>query len=187
MNQGLPIVRAKTVSQRPVSDSRGRTIRYFDLKRHWTKRVVPHLADEDLNRILVRDFNRFTFGRWGKQFKTGELPEQYESADWRWNHRGKYPRFWSYVKLEACHWIANFSLRLAQLVEPKKPWRIITSDEHSTVWDGAGTLFDFNFQALGLPAVKAWQAARGRNTEELPVGVELETYYSTHFLELEGQ
>ena len=34
---------------------------------------------------------------------------------------------------------------------PDRPWRIITSDLHSTVWDGEKTLFDFNYQAMGVP------------------------------------
>jgi hypothetical protein len=48
----------------------------------------------------------------------------------------------------ACHWLVNFELCLAQLTLPKRRWRIITSDEHSTVWDGRDTLFEFNFLAL---------------------------------------
>jgi hypothetical protein len=36
------------------------------------------------------------------------------------------------------------------LVEPEQPWRIITSEKHSTVWDGGDTLFEFNFQAFGI-------------------------------------
>ena len=40
------------------------------------------------------------------------------------------------MKHAACHWLVNFALELAQLVEPDRKWRIITSDKHSTVWDG---------------------------------------------------
>ena len=43
-------------------------MRYYDLQRHWTKRIEPHLGDKKLNAILVRDFNKFTFGRWEKRF-----------------------------------------------------------------------------------------------------------------------
>src|SRR5215831_19037268 len=42
---------------------------------------------------------------------------------------------------------------------PKKPWRIITSVKHSTVWDGDDTLFDFNFQAMGIPPDECFQDA----------------------------
>jgi hypothetical protein len=41
-------------------------MRYYDLKRHWMKRIEPHLGDEKLNAILTRDFNKFTFGNWNK-------------------------------------------------------------------------------------------------------------------------
>src|SRR5215831_11934953 len=57
-------------------------IRYYDLRRHWTKRIMPHLADKELNAILVRDFNRYTFGRWQKQFRPGDLPCEFETLDW---------------------------------------------------------------------------------------------------------
>ena len=36
------------------------------------------------------------------------------------------------------------------LVMPDKPWRIITSPRHSTVWDGGELLFDLNWQAIGF-------------------------------------
>jgi hypothetical protein len=54
-------------------------MRYYDLKRHWTRRIMPHLQDEMLNRILVRDFNKFTYGRWGKRFLPGTYPEDHET------------------------------------------------------------------------------------------------------------
>jgi hypothetical protein len=34
------------------------------------------------------------------------------------------------------------------LAEPDRQSRIITSNGHSTVWDGRDTLFEFNWQAL---------------------------------------
>src|SRR5215472_12181479 len=119
-------------------------MRYYDLKKNW-HRVKPHLGDKQLNDILVRDFNKFTFGRWNKTFTYGDLPYEFESCDWDYDHRGRRPAYWQYVKHAACHWLVNFNLRLAMLVQPAKPWRIITSDDHSTVWDGSDTLFDFNF------------------------------------------
>jgi hypothetical protein len=45
------------------------------------------------------------------------------------------------------------------LAEPKRKWRIITSDKHSTVWDGEYTLFDFNFQALGVSPKECFEDA----------------------------
>ena len=115
---------------------------------NWTSRAVPRLGDRRLNRILVRDFNRFTWGRWEKPFTAGMFPDQFESCDWRLFRRGKPPRFWRYVKHGACFWLVNFNLHLAQLMEPHRPWRIVWSEKYATVWDGDWTLFDLNFIAL---------------------------------------
>lgn len=154
-------------------------MRYYDLARHWTKRVVPHLDDAELNRILVRDFNKFTWGRWRKKFTAGTLPEDVESCDWRCEHRGPYPRYWAYVKHAACHWVVNFSLRLAMLAEPNRQWMIISTQDHSTVWDGKRTLFDFNFQAMGLSAPECFKAAIGGAV--LETGEEMKVYYADHY------
>lgn len=67
-------------------------MRYYDAARHWTKRILPHLGDKELNRILVRDFNKFTYGRWGDPFTPGCLPHEFESCSWWVDHRGKKPR-----------------------------------------------------------------------------------------------
>jgi len=158
--------------------------RYFDLKRQWTRRIIPHLKDKTLNEILVRDFNKFTYGRWQKSFLPGDFPEDFESCDWRWSHgrRGPCPRYWSYVKYSACHWITNFALRLGQLAEPKQAWRIVTSHLHSTVWNGKNTLFEFNLQALGVPAHEAWElAAESEDSEVLPIGQEMELEFAKHY------
>lgn len=137
-------------------------IRYYDLKRNWTRRITSHLADKDLNDILARDFNLFTMGLWAKPFPHGALPEEIENCDWRCDHRPPHPRYWRYVKHGACHWIVNFALRLANLAEPARDWRIVTSDSHSTVWDGDHTLFEFNHQALGVSSDECWTMASAR-------------------------
>jgi hypothetical protein len=148
-------------------------MRYYDLQRHWTRRIAPHLGDPKLNAILVRDFNKFTLGRWQKRFTQGQFPRDFESCDWSEDHRGREPRFWPYVKHGACHWLVNFNLRLAQLVEPGRAWRIVTSDQHSTVWDGEQTLFEFTFLALGISPQECFDLANGR---QLPPGQELKVY-----------
>ena len=58
-------------------------LRYYNFRRRWTKRIVPHLADEKLNAVLVRDFNKYTYVRWGERFLPGHLPSQFESCGWR--------------------------------------------------------------------------------------------------------
>lgn len=148
-------------------------MRYFDVKRHWTRRIEPHLADAQLNQILVSDFGMYTYGRWRKRFKPGQVPRDYESCDWGVDHRGREPRFWRYVKHGACHWLVNFNLRLAQHAAPGRPWRILTSEEHSTVWDGRETLFDLNYLAFGIPADECFALANGKEYEP---GRELRVY-----------
>jgi len=144
-------------------------MRYYDIKRYWTKRIEPHLGDGKLNAVLVRDFNKFTTGNWNQPFTHGQFPRDFESCDWWIEHRGSEPRYWRYVKHAACHWLVNFNLRLAQLVAPNRPWRILTSDAHSTVWDGKQTLFEFNFLALGISADDCFALAC---VDHLPVGKE---------------
>jgi hypothetical protein len=136
-----------------------RGIRYYPLQRHWTKKIMPHLTDKKLNAVLVKNFNKLTWGRWRQRFTAGQTPFEFESCDWWCEHRGPMPRYWQYVKHAACHWTANWALELAQLVEPKRQWRIITSQKHSTVWDGGNLLFDFNFQAMGISPKECFELA----------------------------
>ena len=72
----------------------------------------------------------------------------------------------------------NFNLKLAMLAEAGRPWRILTSDEHSTVWDGEQTLFDFNFRALGVLPAECFRMA---NQEQLAPGVFIQTYFAEHY------
>jgi hypothetical protein len=150
---------------------------YYNLQKNWRK-ITRHLNNPTVSHALVRDFNLFTMGTWATPFTPGMLPEDVESCDWRCEgRRGPMPHYWRYVKHSACHWVVNFTLQLAQLVEPKKNWCIVTSDEHSTVWDGGSILFDFNFQALGISATECWQEARyGKNAKVLDPGSELSCF-----------
>ena len=156
-------------------------MRYYDLKRNWRK-VEPHLSDSVVQKTLVRDFNRYTMGLWNQPFRAGQFPREFESCDWDWEHRGPQPRFWKYVKHAACHWLVNFNLSLAQLVLPDRPWRILTSQDHSTTWDGKETLFDFNFLALGVSPDECFEMAKnGPYARQLGIGRMKRTYYAQHW------
>jgi hypothetical protein len=63
------------------------------------------------------------------------------------------------------------------LTEPNRMWRIITSPEHSTVWDGDETLFDLNFQAMGLSPQECFHKAFKRR---LKPGQYLNVYFAEH-------
>jgi hypothetical protein len=54
----------------------------------------------------------------------------------------------------------------------------VTSDKHSTVWDGDQTLFDFNFLALGVAPDECFRLADERR---LAPGKELRVYVAKHF------
>jgi hypothetical protein len=92
-------------------------------------------------------------------FSPQDYPCYCEYSKWRRGNRGRHPRFWRYVCSGACHWLVNFALRLASLVEPDQPWRIITSAKHSTVWNGADLLFELNYLAMDISARECFEAA----------------------------
>jgi hypothetical protein len=154
------------------------SLKYYPFTKNWSREIEPHLDDPFLNHLLVEDFHKFTFGQWRKPFGPGMHPRDFESCDWDIGHRGREPRYWRYVKHSACHWVVNFCLRLATLAEPKHSWRIVTSQEHSTVWDGDQTLFDINFLALSVEAPEAFRLA---SKHQLPCGLYLPTFYPDHF------
>jgi len=153
-------------------------MKYYNLSRNWTRKIQPHLDNKQVKEVLVKDFNKFTYGRWNKRFTEGRFPFEFESCDWFIEHRGPWPRYWKYVKHAACHWLVNFALRLAMQAEPSRSWRIITSDKHSTVWDGKQTLFEFNFQAFGITPQECYDLAYQR---ELPPGKLLRVYKAQHY------
>jgi hypothetical protein len=180
-------------SRSPIKVPKG--VEYYDLIKNWRK-VKPHLRDPELNDILVRDMNKFTYGRRGEKFLPGMVPRQHDRGvewenvedadDWVIDevkgimYRTTEPEFWQYVCAGACHWLVNFNLRLAQLVEPKRPWRILTSMRHSAVWDGDKLLFEFNSQAFGASPAECFEAAR-RGGRELKVGERRRTYLAEHW------
>src|SRR6266446_7054398 len=150
-------------------------MRYYDLQKNWTKKIEPHLANKQLNNILVRDLNKRSSSQWGKPFVHGQYPWEYGEFEWMIERKGRPPRYWRYTQTGACHWLVNFNLKLATLVEPQQRWRIVTSAKHSTVWDGAEMLFEFNFLAFGVPADECFKRAFEGGTV-LPPGKFRRTY-----------
>ena len=67
----------------------------------------------------------------------------------------------------------NANLKLAELSEPDREWRILTSQAHSTVWDGKLTLFDMNFSALRVSPEEAFERA---NKRQLKPGKRLKVF-----------
>ncbi len=131
---------------------------YYPVVRNWRK-IKPHLNNPDLQKILLHDFNLYTTGCWGLRFREGQFPRDFETYEWSCERRGRHPEYWKYVKRAACHWLVNFNRYLAELVEPRRTWWMLHSNEHSTVWDGKTTLFDFNFLASGIPPQEPFRMA----------------------------
>jgi hypothetical protein len=140
---------------------------YYDPVKNW-RRIKPHIYDPKVRQQLHDDFSKYIEGRYGRfgvkyDPEKREWPLDYESVDWWMDRgRGRPPAFHKFVKHGACHWLVNTGLMLAQRAVPQRTWRIVTSDFHSTVWDGEDTLFDFNYTALGMEPDFAWLMARTR-------------------------
>ena len=134
-------------------------MKFYELKKNWRK-IKPHLQDKVLLKILVNDFNDYLKGNGlPRNFTSKNTPFEFESGDWFLDRRGRLPAYFQYVKHGACHYLVRFNLHLAKMVDPSREWRIISSDEHSTVWDGKETIFEFNFYAMGIPADTAFEMA----------------------------
>lgn len=160
-----------------------RGLSYYDPVKNWQK-LKQHVEAPDLRAVLNRDFDRFTRGSWHKRFPAEGryYPNDWESCDWQCDRRGRPPAYWRYVKHAACHWLVNYNLGLAQRVS-NRPWRIIRSDRHSTVWDGDRTLFDLNFHALQVSVKETWQlTGRHPTAEMLPPGKQIRCYLAGGFV-----
>lgn len=154
-------------------------MKYYPFVKNWAK-IKPHLEDELFLKILTRDFNKYTSGRWKKAFKKGMKPFDFESCDWHCERKGRRPQYWDYVKHAACHWLVNANLRLATLAEPNQEWQIVTSQKHSTVWNGNDILFDMNFSALQVDPQEGFDLAYFEG-DLLEIGQYMKTYMASHY------
>ena len=155
-------------------------MQYVAIQKHW-RRLGPLYRSPAAVPIWYLEMEAYRAQRadqYGRTYRPASLaaelvPANYECCDWRVTRgrRGPEPAFWAYVCYAACHWVCNLHLWVAMQHQPDRPWRIVTSDRHSVVWDGAQTLWDGNFLALEVPAAEAWKLAAGRpDTMRLPIG-----------------
>jgi len=155
----------------PVSSSEGNTMRkaksikmpmkHYPIVRNW-KRIYENVFDDEAQEVLWCDFNQYTEEVWGIEFDPEEFPAMYADDGWRFGKKGRPAQYWDWIKPGACHWLVNFYLRLAILTEPSRKWRIVSSQKHSTVWDGDVTIFDPNYLALRVTAQETYRRARHR-------------------------
>lgn len=158
--------------------------RYFDLQKNWRK-VGPVFKSESARNIwhpCIEEYMFFRAEENGYKYKpdpNAECPAEYESCDWAYSEprKGPKPKYWDYARHAACHWLVDLALFVAMKCYPKTPWRILTHDDHSTVWNGSvedPVLFDINYKAIGVSSFEAMKrASAGR---ELKPGKYLKRY-----------
>ena len=130
---------------------------YYPIQKRW-QRLKGFYRSEEATTIWKRGMELYDvarsaqYGYTPRSSKDADVPNWFETCDWQWNYDkpGPWPSYWDFVCHGACHYLVDLNLYIAQKAAPKKEWRIITSDLHSTVWDGEHTLFDANYQALGV-------------------------------------
>jgi hypothetical protein len=151
-------------------------MKFYPVTENWTL-IKRYVEDEDVRQALNSDFNKYTMARFGKPFGPGQFPADFEDKE-RLKYSGNVQEPFRYVKMGAAHWTVNFSLMVAMRVAPEKPWCIIRTLNHSSVWDGENTVFDIYgmaFFELGAPE-SFIRAVRGTNSQELEPGELLKTY-----------
>ena len=150
------------------------TVQYVDIRKHW-KKIKPHIESPAARAIWLPDllqyralrqldcFDTHDMGYLGwshMDYTQAEYPKDFDSCDWRCDTRQC--AYMKWVCWNACHWVVNLNLWLAELVFPDTKWRIVNSDEHGTVWNGNVEdvlLFDMNYLALNVTPLEAWASA----------------------------
>ena len=161
--------------------------KYFAIGKHWTNKIKPVFESQYAQKILHHDFKKYAKVKQSDanrhykamgldknvtfSFKKKDMPCDLDGGGWRYYRIGRPPAFDSYVCKGACHWVANALLYTATKAFPKTQWQIITSDEHSTVWDGDCTFFDLNYFAMKIPPAVCFESTFSADgLAILPVG-----------------
>jgi len=149
---------------------------YFPIQQNW-RRLGPIYRSEEATTIWYPEMLAYQATRMEllnvtyafPEFSPSLRPSSFESCDWRWNRckPGRHPAFWDYFCNAACHWTANLGLFVAMAANPERPWRIVQSNLHTTVWDGDSTLWDAQFLALNATPEDAWELAAEQSDSEI--------------------
>lgn len=95
----------------------------FDWRRHWKRKVEPHLGNHHVQACL--DFGmRLLDGNW----KRGDAPYRLGAASPRRIVKGKLS--W-YQPLKCCHHISLFSMAIGVLNYPELQWKMLSGDLHT--------------------------------------------------------
>ena len=88
------------------------------------------------------------------------LPHHFDSMGWRYFEKGEtHPKYWDYVCSRACHFMIKLYHWVIVQALPEHDWQIISSDSHSTIWNGKDLIYDPAFQALQISAGKCFDLA----------------------------
>lgn len=152
---------------------------YYDIQKNWRK-LKPWFEEAYIIETAYEEMEEYNWAKsddWGftynpKPFDYSIRPSDYDGMDWRCDKPGRKPKYWDWACAGACHWVNNIGMLVAKFALPKHDWRIVTSNKHTTVWDGKDTLFDLNFLALGVSVERCWElASQQEDSEILPVGL----------------
>ena len=150
--------------------------KYYDLIDDWSK-VEPFINHPSVLSAMHFNYNAYLLSHLGLPFDDAMTPETiYElnqrmlfGDDWKQEgfdaRNGERQPYWTITAPHTCHWTANVLLEIAKSAEPEHPWRIISGKNHSTVWDGADTLFETHYLVIGRSADECYEAALESSTE----------------------
>ena len=148
-------------------------MKYYDIKKKW-KSIRPFAESDEATSIWYYHFERYARKqKWSSKPLSPTLtPSDYDNCSWRFGHhedprRGRRPHFWQYACHGSCHFNVYLNLYLAECIEPDRMWVVVSSDDHSTVWDGDDTIFDLNFSAIGVPIEECWELAAKQKSSRI--------------------
>lgn len=158
-----------------VSNEIPRHIRFYDIGTQWNKLRPIFRAPE------TRDVWFYEMCLWYHYPMCSEslletfdtihqdkrYPRCFTDCEWR-KAQGEEPEWFNWACENACHYLVSLNLFVAQTIAPKRKWRIVSSDLHSTVWDGETTLFDINAYCFKEDIVETWELATAENTQLEP-------------------
>jgi len=154
-----------------VSKARISSASFFPIQKNWRK-LKPIFESKEAHSVWWPNMLEYAEQRANQNgYKLNgrhlsyEFPRDFDSCDWRYNRdrSGRQPAFWNYACHSACHWLVDLCLYVASTAYPDVQWRIVSSKNHSTVWNGDiqnPILFDVNFLAIGVTPRQALKLAR---------------------------
>lgn len=165
-------------------------LKHYNLSRNWHKfspeaPVARQRLDRDLriyahHRALEAEdhYRKLGYKNYSSSigYEVGTMPAELDSRCYAIK-AGRPKGYADYILGGGCHWVCNWLLSCIEQVEPNKPWRIVTSDLHTCLWDGNRVLLDITYQGLDLSIEDSyWNTMCQPSYQCLEPGQELELY-----------